>query len=78
MADVLDVRKLRDTKSALAQLSEVSRLVDQLWEDSIGTTRADDAIDLGEASQGIHRAMIALAARVATDSENRDFAVEWG
>jgi hypothetical protein len=78
MADVLEVRKLRDTTSALAQLSEVSRLVDQLWQDSMDGTSPDDAIALGEASQGIHRALIALAAYSAPEATSREFAVDWG
>ena len=51
--------------SLLVLLREASRAVDALWRDALTGGQADSAVRFGEASQGLHRALIALNAPTA-------------
>lgn len=46
--------------SLLVMLREASRAVDALWRDALAGGQADTAVRFGEASHGLHRALIAL------------------
>ena len=46
--------------SLLGMLREASRAVDALWRDALAGGQADTAVRFGEASHGLHRALIAL------------------
>lgn len=46
--------------SLLVMLQEASRAVDALWRDALAGGQADTAVRFGEASHGLHRALIAL------------------
>jgi hypothetical protein len=78
MPGVLDSRQHSRTGSAYQQLTEAGRAVDAMWQEAIDDGRNSDAIDLGEASQSIHRALVALAPHVADQPRRKDFAVDWG
>jgi hypothetical protein len=73
--EVVDVRLRSRTASALALLGEASRTVDDLWKEAVDEARTDEAIDLSEASQGIHRAMIALGPHA---TQVPDTEIYWG
>ena len=76
--EVLDVRLHSRTASALAQLAEASRAIDDMWQEAIDEARTDEAIDLCEASQGIHRAIVALTPYATQTPGTELFAVDWG
>jgi hypothetical protein len=47
--------------SVVSHLRDAARMVDQLWFNALAEHSDEQAIPLGEASQAIHRALIALA-----------------
>jgi hypothetical protein len=78
MADVLDFHLHSRTGSVLRQLNEASRVLDELWREAVDDGRTDEAIDFGEASQGLHRALVVLALHAGGRTEPQGFAVDWG
>jgi hypothetical protein len=78
MAEVLESNVPGRTGSVLAQLGAASRVVDEMWREALAEGRTEEAIDLGEASQGIHRAMIVLSPHSPAPSHSGVFVVEWG
>jgi hypothetical protein len=52
-------------------------MVDQLWSNALAEHSDGQAIPLGEASQAIHRALIALASDVIRGIPQEAFTVEW-
>jgi len=44
----------------VARVRELSLVVDSLWKDALNTPGRSQVLEIGEASQGLHRAMIAL------------------
>ncbi len=78
MAEVLESNISGRTGSVLAQLQAAGRVVDEMWREALAEGRSDEAIDLGEASQGIHRAMIVLSSHSPSPPHGGVFVVEWG
>jgi hypothetical protein len=57
----LDVERVALDASPTALLEDASRKVDLLWEAALlSSDYRDAAIDFGDASQAIHRALVAL------------------
>ena len=79
MAEVLDgqVKQNVGAVSVLERLTEASRIVDEMWLDALDDGRTGDAIELGDASHGIHRAMIALAPHTGRTPQTEKFPVDW-
>jgi hypothetical protein len=44
----------------IARIRELSVAVDTLWNDALNTAGDSQFLEIGEASQGLHRALIAL------------------
>jgi hypothetical protein len=52
---------LEDRQDAVAaELGRAAIALDELWRDAVDAGTTDAAISLGEASQSVHRALIAL------------------
>jgi hypothetical protein len=51
---------LRAPDDLIARLRELSLVVDILWQDALNKPGDSQALEIGEASQGLHLAMIAL------------------
>jgi hypothetical protein len=49
----------------VARLRELSLAVDSLWNEALNRPGEGQALEIGEASQGLHRAMIALVSFLA-------------
>ncbi len=67
--DVLDLARPRyeqtiqgDRIELMAMLRQASLTIDNLWRAALSDGTDTSALQLGEASQGVHRALIALAA----------------
>jgi hypothetical protein len=50
----------RPSDDLVDRLRELSLVVDTLWEDALNRPGEGQVLEIGEASQGLHRAMIAL------------------
>lgn len=46
----------------LVLLRRAGSVIDSMWHEALADGDADSAVQLGEASQGVHRALIALSA----------------
>jgi hypothetical protein len=77
MAEVLDGQVSDGAVSVLGRLTEASRIVDLMWLEALDDGRTADAIELGDASHGIHRAMIALAPHAGRNRQTEEFPVDW-
>lgn len=49
-----------DLADLIGSLRKVSGALDRLWRQALGSASGDLAMRLGDASQGVHRALIAL------------------
>lgn len=62
---IIDVRSRdsspgEDLADLIGSLRKVSGALDRLWRQALGSASGDLAMRLGDASQGVHRALIAL------------------
>ena len=53
----------------LAQLREMTTAVDNLWRSALSEGTGQSAVQLGEASQGLHRALIALSSMLRPQTD---------
>ncbi len=67
MAYVVDDGPEERTGYVIAQLGRVVAMIDALWRDALVAGRSDSEIPLGEASQAVHRALIALSLQRAVE-----------
>ena len=78
VANVLDDHLQDRTASVLAELRKAAFMIDELWRDTLESGVSETEIPMGEASQAVHRALIALSSHEAAKiSAQRKFAVEW-
>ena len=57
-----DVSSLEQTAGVIELLRQASAALDAIWQRALDGHGDSDALLVGEASQGVHRALIALAA----------------
>ena len=69
MAYVVDDGLEERTGYVIAELGRVVAMIDELWRDALVAGPSDSEIALGEASQAVHRALIALSSQ--RDGERR-------
>lgn len=78
MVYVVDGGSEEQTASVIAELQKVAAMIDELWRDALEAGPSDTEIPLGEASQAVHRALIALRSqRTAQIEDQIRFTVEW-
>lgn len=77
MAEVLDGQVSDGAVVVLGRLTEASRIVEGMWLEALDEGRTGDAIELGDASHGIHRALIALAPYASRTPRTEEFPVDW-
>jgi hypothetical protein len=78
MACVVDDRVEERTSFVVAELQKVAVMIDEFWRDALQARLSDTEIPLCEASQAVHRAVIALSSLRSAESTAETFAVEWG
>ena len=67
MAYVVDNGPEERTAYVIAEVGKVVVMIDELWRDALVAGPSDSEIALGEASQAVHRALIALSALRAAE-----------
>ena len=78
MVYVVDDGPKERTAAVIAELRKVAAMIDELWRDALEAGPGDTEIPLGEASQAVHRALIALRSQRAAQIEAEiRFSVEW-
>jgi hypothetical protein len=61
----------------IAHLRAAAHTVDLLWNDALAEPSGEAAMALGQASQAIHRALIALTATELPPGRSAVYAAEW-
>jgi hypothetical protein len=67
MAYVVDDGPEERTAYVIAELRKVAAMIDELRRDALKAARSDTEIPLGEASQAVYRALIALSLQRAAE-----------
>ena len=75
MPQVIEDPIREQTNSLTAELQRMAVQLDQLWQDSLAAG-SRHAIALGEASQGVHRALLALSLQHASTA-SVVYVTEW-
>ena len=77
MAYVVDGGPEERTVYVVAELRNVAAMIDKLWRDVLEAGPGDTEIPLCEASQAVHRALVALSSQRAAQIEGQiRFAVD--
>jgi hypothetical protein len=63
MAEVVDADLQERTAAVIGQLRKVADMIDDLWRDTLEAGVSDTEIPLGEASQAVQRALVALSSQ---------------
>jgi hypothetical protein len=72
---VIDLRA-QAVGTVVTNLRAAARTIDLLWNEALAE-RSGEAVPLGQASQAIHKALIALKSAQAPASRPETFTVEW-
>jgi hypothetical protein len=67
MAYVIDDGPEERTACVIGALRTVATMIDELWRDALEAGPSDTEIPLGEASQAVHRALVALSSQRAAE-----------